>query len=371
MRLRTLFATATVAALTAVSVAPRAAQAQQAPTGTFYMGTYANKILVIDEATLAVRDSIPLTVGIPYKMLLSENRQHFYITNPRQDQVEIVDIASRKSTGHFTLSTPRTTVQIDGFNVEPKERFAVMLVHSTTKRADRYEITKPILLRYDLAKRVVTDTIAWPRGEERDNAQIIFSPDGAFMYFFTSTDVLVYDAVTLKQVDTWDLAQSFFEEGMGRINAGFGGDLYEEPGFYTNLFRSTDPVNHRAMMGVARIDLAKRSVDFFSLGPSATTTFRLAPGKKMAYGLHTEVGNHQFWTFDLENRRVVGKTEFEGRSRMVLAVSTNGALLYIHTAGPTIDVYDARTYKKLRTATYDADMTALVLIPAQPTGAGR
>ena len=372
MRFRTLLVGALVPALVATPIAFAARNVDaQAPSGTFYMGTYANKILVIDEATLAVRDSIVLSIGIPYRMLLSENRQHFYILNPRQDQVEIVDIASRKTTGRFTLSTPRTTVQIDGMNVDPKERFAVLLVKSTTKRADRYEISKPMLLRYDLAKRAVTDTIAWPRGEERDNAQIIFSPDGAFMYFFTSTDVLVYDAVTLKQVDTWDLSQSFYEDGVGRVNASFGGDIYEEPGFYTNLFRSTDPVNHRQMMGVARVDLAKRSVDFYSLGPSAITTFRLAPGKKMAYGLHTEVGNHQFWTFDLENRHVVGKTEFEGRSRMGLTVSTNGALLYIHTAGPTIDVYDARTYKKLRTATYDADMTALVLIPAQPAGAGR
>jgi hypothetical protein len=318
-----------------------------------------------------VRDSIQLSIGIPYRMLLSENRQHFYILNPRQDQVEVVDIASRKTTGKFTLNTPRTIVEIAGMNVDPKERFAVLLIKSTIKRADRYEITKPILVRYDLAKRAVTDTIPWPRGEERDFAQIIFSPDGAYMYFFTSTDVLVYDAVTLKQVDTWDMTQSFFEEGMGRINAGFGGDIYEEPGFYTNLFRSNDPVNHRQMMGVARIDLMKRSVDFYSLGPSANTTFRLAPGRKKAYGIHSEVGNYQFWSFDLENRRVIGKTEFEGRSRMGLTVSTNGALLYIHVAGPTIDVYDAATYKKLRTATFDADMTSLVLLPAQPAGAGR
>jgi DNA-binding beta-propeller fold protein YncE len=241
-------------ALFVVSVAPFALSAQQAPNGTFYMGTYANKIMVIDEATLAVRDSIPLSIGIPYRMLLSENRQHFYILNPRSDQVEIVDIATRKATGKFTLSTPRTIVEIGGMNVDPKERYAVLLIKSTIKRADRFEITRPILVRYDLAKRAVTDTIPWPKGEERDNAQIIFSPDGAYMYFFTSTDVLVYDAATLKQVDTWDLTQSFFEEGMGRINAGFGGDIYEEPGFYTNIFRSTDPVNHRAMMGVARSD---------------------------------------------------------------------------------------------------------------------
>ena len=363
---RSFLVAAFVTAPLAVSVA-RA----QAPTGTIYMGTYANKILVIDEATLTVRDSIMMSIGIPTSMLLSANRSHFYVTNPRADQVEIVDIATRKATARFTLNTPRTTVQIWGMNVDPRERFAVLLVKAYTKRSDRFEISKPMLLRYDLEKKAVTDTIAWPKGEERDNAQIIFSPDGAFMYFFTSDDVLVYDAATLKQVDRWDLSQSFYEEGMGRINAGFGGDIYEEPGFYTNLFRSSDPVNHRLLMGVARVDLANRSVDFYTLGPSVATTFRLAPGKKMAYGIHSEVGNYQFWTFDLENRRVVGKAEFEGRSRMGLTVSTTGQQLYVHTAGPTIDVYDAATFKKLRTATFDADMTQLVLIPARPAGAGR
>lgn len=357
---------------TALCVAPSRAAAQAAPpAGTIYMGTYANKILVIDEATLALRDSIPLSIGIPYAALLSADRTHFYVRNPRQDRVEIVDIASRKGIGTFTLNSGPTTVQIWDINVDPKERFAVLLVKATTKRIDRYEVSRPMLLRYDLAKKAVTDTIPWPNGDERERAQIIFSPDGAFMYFFTNTDVLVYDAVTLKEVDRWDLAQSFYEEGMGRINAGFGADIYEEPGFYTNLFRSADPVNHRQLMGVARVDLMNRTVDFYTLGPSVGTSFRLAPGKKRAYGIHDEVGNYQFWTFDLEGRRVAGKTEFAGRSRMGLTVSSNGAFLYIHTAGNTIDVYDANTFAKLRTATYDADMTLMTLIPAGPAGAGR
>ncbi len=341
------------------------------PSGTIYMGTYANKILVIDEATLKVRDSIPMSIGIPMRLTLSTNRAHFYVGNPRHDWVEIVDIATRKTTGKFTLNTTTTTVQIDGMSVDPKERFAILLVKAFTKLSDRYEISKPTLLRYDLAKRAVTDTIAWPNNEERDFAQILFSPSGDLMYFFTSDDVLVYDAVTLKQVDKWDLSQSFYEEGMGRIPAGFGADLYDEPGFYTGLFSTSDPVNHRRLMGVARVDLAKRSVDYYTLGPSVGTSFRLTPDRKRAYGIHSEVGNYQFWTFDLENRRVVGKTEFQGRSRMGLTVSSNGAYLYVHVAGNTIDVYDVATFKKLRTAEFDADMTQMTLIPTKAPGAGR
>ena len=150
----------------------------------------------------------------------------------------------------------------------------------------------------------MTDTIPWPRGEEREGAQIIFSPNGDLMYFFTQDDVLIYDTNTLKEVDRWDISKTLFEEGLGRINFGFPYDVYEEPGFYTGLFRTTDPVNRRTQMGVARMDLANRQLDFYSLGPSQAVSFRLAPDRKRAYGIHNEVGNYQFWTFDLESRRV-------------------------------------------------------------------
>lgn len=351
---------------TALVAEPRIAPAQAAGSmGTVYYGTYNKKILVLDEATLGVRDSIQLT-NIPYSWVLSASRTRLYVRSPRMDAIEIVDLATRKSTGTFTLSTPSTTVQIDGLNVDPRERFAVLLTKSFTKRIDRYEVGRSTLLKYDLEKRAVTDTIAWPGGEERENVQIIFSPAGDLMYFFTADDILVYDAVTLKQVDRWDLGTTFYEDGIGRINAGFAGDIYEEPGFYTSRITVNDPVNRRTLMGVSRIDLAKRTVDYYTLGPNAPVSFRLAPGKKRAYGIQAAVGDYHFWTFDLENRQVLGKVEFAGRPRMGLSIGSNGDRLYIHTAGNSIDVYDVNNFQKLRTVTLDADMTAFLLIPVVP-----
>ena len=121
------------------------------------------------------------------------------------------------------------------------------------------------------------------------------------------------------------------------------------------------------LMGVARMDLVNRSVDFYTLGPSQAVTFRLAPGRSRAYGIHSEVGNYQFWTFDLEGRRVASKVEFKGRPRMGLVVSSNGSQLYITTAGPTIDRYDTATFRHLGTIDLGADMTNVVLIPSRPS----
>ena len=126
-------------------------------------------------------------------------------------------------------------------------------------------------------------------------------------------------------------------------------------------------MQHRSLMGVARVDLVKRQVDVFTLGPTEQLRgFALAPGKKRAYGLRSTVGAYEFWSFDLEHRKLGSHLEFPGRPRMQLKVSTNGKLLYLCGAGNTIDLYDAANYQYLRTITLDADMTTgLYVIPGK------
>jgi DNA-binding beta-propeller fold protein YncE len=357
--------------LTLVVATPglRAQSIASGGSGTLYVGTYARNVLVLDEATMRVKDTIKPHVGIP-ELSLSFDRKHLYITDPGDEKLEIIDLASKRSSGVFTLSTDSMKVRMWGFNLDPKERFAVLLVKAYQEHPDRYEVKGPFLLRYDLSQHRVTDTIPWPLGEEREGAQIVFSPNGDLMYFFTNDDVLVYDANTLKQVDRWEIQKTLFEEGLGRIQFGLPYDVYEEPGFYTGLFRTNDPVNHRTQMGVARMDLVNRQLDFYSLGPSQAVSFRLAPDRKRAYGIHSEVGNYQFWTFDLDSHRVVGKTEFAGRPRMGLVVSSNGSQLYVTTAGSTIDRYSTTDFKHLGQINLGADMTNVVIIPQARPAAG-
>jgi hypothetical protein len=162
------------------------------------------------------------------------------------------------------------------------------------------------------------------------------------------------------------------DEGLGRVNFSVTFDFYEEPGFYTGTFRMPDPVNNRQFIGLARIDLVNRKlVDYFTFGPNAPVQLRLAPGRKRAYGLQSAVGNYAVWSFDVENRRMISRIEFEGRPRMGLHVSTNGTQLYIGTAGPTIDRYDAQTVRHLGTLDLGADMTRMFVVPASLLGTPR
>jgi hypothetical protein len=52
---------------------------------------------------------------------------------------------------------------------------------------------------------------------------------------------------------------------------------------------------------------------------------------------------------------------------MGLKTSSNGKVLYVYVAGNTIDLYEAETYKYLRTITLDGDQTSeLFVFPTAP-----
>jgi hypothetical protein len=51
---------------------------------------------------------------------------------------------------------------------------------------------------------------------------------------------------------------------------------------------------------------------------------------------------------------------------MSLKTSSNGRVLYIYNAGNTIELYDAATYKYMRTITLDGDVTTgFYVVPRQ------
>jgi len=354
-----------VALLHAQKSRPSAAAA--AGNGTLIIGAYPKQFWIIDEATEKIVGTIPFQSGIPRRTALSRDRKRFYTVEAAMEKVEILDIAARKTVDTFGLSEGNRKVRIRSVEPDPLQRFVMMVTASATKLVDRFEVGSPTLVQYDLKEHRIVRTIPWPNGEERQNANIQFSPDGKLMYLFTDQDVLIYETSGFTQVDKWELSKPL-EEGFGRLEMGSRDVFNDEPGFYTGIFSVSDPVQHRRMMGIARVNLAAKTVDFYTLGPSSGVSFAMAPNRKVAYGLFEDIGRYEFWKFDLEHRKFAGRTEFKGRPRMGLKTSSNGKVLYIYVAGNTIDLYDADTYQYMRTITLDGDMTTeLFVFPNTPS----
>lgn len=325
-----------------------------------YIGTYDGSIHIFDEATDRQVGAIKLTTGIPRSLTLSQSRGKFYVLDSTLEKIEVVDIATRTTDSTFTLSEGPKQVRIRGMQVDPLERFLILLTRSATKQIDRWEIGDISLQLYDLAEKKITRTIAWPRGEEREGVNIRFSPDGKLLYFF-GDDVLILETQNFTEVDTWALSRPI-EPGLGRISFGQVDDFNEDPGYFTGLFTVQDPVQHRRIMGLGRVNLVGKSIDFTPIGPAEGVGFVMAPDRKRGYGLMQQIGRYEFWAFDVAARKLISRTPFEGRPRMAMRVSSNGRLLYVFQAGATIDVYDSTSYQLLRTIEMTADQTTNLFI---------
>ncbi len=354
-----------LAALVAWGARPAAAQ----ETATWYIPTYTDQILVWDEASERIVDRVEVEHWIPNQMLLNEARDRIYVRDATGQNVEIVDLKARRVVDSFTLSRGNVSVRIDGITVSPNDDRALLVAKRYTKGRDRYTVEGPFILEYDLRAKQVTDTLDWPDGRERERGvNFRYAPDGETLYYFAD-DVIALDANTYEEIDRWALSQPL-EPGLGRPNLSLQANTYDEPGVTTGIFRMTEPVNNRSMLGIAQVRLAEREVDFYTLGATAPVgNFSLAPGGTKAYALYSEIGHYEFWEFDLAERRLAGRHSFPGRPRMGLRVSADGQKLYVHVAGNTIDVYDVRTFERLRTVEFDEDMTLgnVVVVPGAAT----
>lgn len=336
------------------------------PSGTIYLSTYKGTIAILDEATEKVLGEIPSKIGVPIDVTFSDDRSRLYVQDITFEKVEIIDRVKRASIDTFTLTEGTSRTRIWGLQPDPHDKYLILVIKKYTLQADRWDIGPPTLVQYDLASKKIARTIPWPKGEEREGAGVIFSPDGKLMYLM-GEDVLIYETENFTEVDRWEVSRPL-EPGAGRVNFGGLDPFSDEPGFYTGLFTMQDPVQNRRIMGIGRIELAKKKIDFHPIGPARGLGFAVSPDRKRAYGLFRDIGEYELWSFDMENYRLLSRTPFRGRPRMAMRVNSAGTMIYIYQAGNTIDLYDAASFKLLRTITLDGDMTSFTLLPPTPPG---
>ena len=76
----------------------------------------------------------------------------------------------------------------------------MVLTRTATRAADRVDIGPSVLQQYDLKEHRIVRTIDWPDGQERDQANLLFSQDGKFLYFL-GNDILIFETEKFTQND--------------------------------------------------------------------------------------------------------------------------------------------------------------------------
>ena len=336
------------------------------------MGSYSGNITAVDEASEKV-SKIPLKTGAPFVVRLSPDRTRFYVQSANQEHFEIVDVKKRQSLDSFTLSDARKHVRPYAFEVDPQHKTIMFVARTATRLIDRWEISNPEFIQYDLAEHKVARTIPWSAEFEPSyySTALRYSPDGKFLYVF-GHQILIFDAATMQQVDSWDLSVPV-ESGMGRLDPSSLDESTDRPGFLTGVFVMRDAVQHRALLVIGQVNLMAKTIETFPLGPAPVggdVSFTISPDRKLAHVLHEQIGRHELWTIDMTTHRVVSRVPIPSRPRMQVRASSSGQLLYVYEAGRLIEIYSADASKKLRTLALDSDMMygTFVIVSAADAG---
>jgi DNA-binding beta-propeller fold protein YncE len=341
-----------------------------ASAGTLYLPAYPAAILVFDESKGQIVDRIPLETGTPMSMRLAPDRKKIYVTTVDHNGIEVIDVSTRKVINHFVLNTATKQYRFRGGAVDPDGKLFYTVTKEIDKFPEHFEVGKAKYTVIDLAQQKIVRTADMSREDEL-SSRLAFevSPDEKYLYQFGSK-ITILQTSDFKVVDTLDLAQPDFA-GMENVRLGGDLDLIGQPGVHTSIFTSADPIVHNRVFGLARLDLARRQVNYDPIGPAppGMAGLQVTPDKKLAYtivanGMH---GNKrcEFWAFDLTTDRLTQKVEVPCRTRFSFSMSSDGKKLYIYGAGFEIEVYDTATLKLQKTWDLHTDVTyaGIVVLP--------
>jgi DNA-binding beta-propeller fold protein YncE len=326
-----------------------------AAQGVMYAGVWPADVLIMDEATGAVKDKIHLRHGAAFSLTRSQDRKRFYAVTGLMQTIEVIDLESKQVIDEITFSEGNKKTNFTrSVAIHPDGATLFAPIRTTTKEVDRYTLDKPQLAKINIRDKKIEKTLELPR-EYGQAGLMRVSPDGKFLYVF-SRDVLIIDVAEFKLVDKMMLDRPMFP-GLGLFRFGSSFESHDEPNALTFVYNSTDPMTNRTMMGIAHFNLVDRNLDFYETGPSIGGSFAVSPDHKRAYIVRNQVGQDEIYVFDLEAKRLVKRQEYDGRPRTALKVSSDGMKVYLHQAGNTIDYFDAASLRFEKRVELPGDFT--------------
>ncbi len=355
-----LAAFAFAAALSAGGSEPAAMAADPKASQLHLFGVWPNRLRLFDEATEEFVGDIALKYGAATNSTHSPDFSKFYFVTDRMEAIEVVDLKKRAVVDTVRLSAQPRQIRIANVAVNPAGTLLYLAATPVALEIDRFLPQESEIFVYDLEGKRLRDSFKLPKevppGGFRPNLH--FSPDGSSIFVF-GRDIHEIRVSDNQLVGKITLSKPLLA-GYGSLR---GARLTEEaPGLYFGLYRTQDPVLKKTMMGVLQIDLVKKEVESFELGPEVKVgLFALTADRKRAFA-----GVEEVIAIDMESRRILKRVERveQGRTNNSLIVSSDGTKLFVSGVGDLIQVYDTASLAHVKDIFAGGDFMATpVAIP--------
>lgn len=319
---------------------------QPAEPRIFLMGVWPDRVRFFDEKTDEFVSELRLRHGAAIGRAYTPDYSRFYFVTGRLEFIEVVDISKQAVVDELKLTTASHRIFIFGVAPDASGELLYLNVRSVRLEVDRFISEEPEILVYDLPAHRVKTRFKLPEeiriGAGPYGSDLQVSLDGKSLFVFAG-DIYELSTSDYEIIDKIVLSKPL-HPGYGPFRRPSLTEI--EPMIYYGIYRTTEPYIEKSMLGVARLDLRKKEIESFELGPELNvSTFALSPDGKRGYA-----GMKDMIVVDMEARRILErKEEFEqGRANNSLIVSADGSKLYVGGVGDTIYVYDAASLEPLK-----------------------
>jgi hypothetical protein len=331
---------------------------------------------VVDPVKEAVVAEIPLG-GIARTTALSADQKKLHLVTTKMD-VETVDLTSRKVISSFNLSDGKSNPRMvrsggrgfSGIAVDPTGRYLYTTMKVAVKELDQFRIEPPKFVTIDLEEKRIARSLPFPKGYDQGfgfAATFKVSPDGKQLFVFDQ-DIVVFDLNELREVDRIELSKPV-HPGASPYRLSANDDPNDDPRYVTSVFTSVDPIVHKETLGIGKLDLLTRKVEYKPIGPALPMVgFSLSPDRKFGYSMMTiNAGPNrttEWWVWDLAKGTVVRKEGLPARPNFRFGMSGDGKKLLVYGSGSTIEFFDVNTLKATKMLYLNKDTTTNVITTA-------
>lgn len=258
--------------------------------GHMFLGAWPHHVLVLDEEQQAVVDRIDIGNDVPMQLLLSSDRKKLYAFTVRTSTIVTIDTATHKVLDSFSLDAGGKEYRLAAGAVDSDDHYLYTIVVPTVRKIDRFDQEAPEFVVIDLAQHKIVRTAEFPKQEDLFGLAGLYvtealrlSPDNKYLWVFRN-DIEIFDTSNFKLVDTINLAKPSYP-GFQSVSLSLVDDPYEAPGHVTSMFVTADPIVHRSIFGIAKINLSTRDIQFNPVGPYTSHVMNLwvTPDRSLGY----------------------------------------------------------------------------------------
>ncbi len=300
----------------------------------FVLGIHPTGLLVIDTSRDEIVAQIPTKGRSPKEIIPAPDGKHVFLTSDGRALIEVINVPERKVEEVIDLAQPGIKVNIFGIALSRKGDRLFAHIRPVKELPDEYVALPPEIWTIDLATHEKKKLMDAP-----DAVVSLFVPKDPNRLIAWGKDVYFIDLAKRQVVETFPMRTGLTPDQAPMDTLPFF-NQFEQSGIVSMPYFATNPLTHKMVVGMVNLDLDTDKLDLFELGPAIPLySSVISPDHSRGYMVM-----NQLVAVDLKQKKIA-EVQDTDRTTYVINISRDGKKVYLPSAGPYLNVYDAQSLK--------------------------